>query len=104
MTPLQRHLPLAEMVALGWADEDGNPVDPAALKSLSQGAATGLWAAVAPELADRGGLYLQDVDVAPLVTTDPDMAIGGVRDYAVDTDQAVRLWEESARRIGWTTG
>jgi NAD(P)-dependent dehydrogenase (short-subunit alcohol dehydrogenase family) len=93
MTPLQRHLPLAELVALGWLDESGQPVDPAMFKTPEAGAATQVWAATSPQLDGLGGLYLEDCDVA-----EPAAAAGasGVRDYAVDPEQAARLWTLSA--------
>jgi NAD(P)-dependent dehydrogenase (short-subunit alcohol dehydrogenase family) len=99
MTPLQRHLPRAEMVALGWLDEDGNPTPEAAanFKTPEQGAATEVWAATSPQLAGRGGLYLEDCEVAEVA---PEAGARGVRDYAVDPDAAARLWAISAERTG----
>jgi NAD(P)-dependent dehydrogenase (short-subunit alcohol dehydrogenase family) len=100
MTPLQRHLPREEMVALGWLDENGDPTPEAAagFKTPEAGAATEVWAATSPRLAGRGGLYLEDCEVAELATDD---APGrGVRDYAVDPDAAARLWAVSAERTG----
>jgi NAD(P)-dependent dehydrogenase (short-subunit alcohol dehydrogenase family) len=99
MTPLQRHLPRAEMVALGWLDDDGNPTPEAAanFKTPEQGAATEVWAATSPQLAGRGGLYLEDCEVAKVA---PEAGARGVRDYAVDPDAAARLWAISAERTG----
>ena len=42
--------------------DSGRVMPPA--KTIEAGAATSLWAATAPELADRGGLYLEDCHVA----------------------------------------
>lgn len=96
LTPLQRHLPKAEMVAAGWIDEDGNLANPA-FKNPQQGAATQVWAATSPQLDGAGGVYCDDCDVAPL-------AAGhlkpGVRDYAVDPEEAARLWTLSAELTG----
>src|SRR3954468_18818000 len=52
LTPLQRHLPREEMVALGWIDENGDPTPEAAsqFKTPEQGAATEVWAATSPQL------------------------------------------------------
>jgi NAD(P)-dependent dehydrogenase (short-subunit alcohol dehydrogenase family) len=97
-TELSRHIPLAEMVARGWLDEDGNPVDPT-FKSPEQGAATQVWAATSPQLARPGGLYLEDCDVAELTDAD-DAAAPGVRDYAVDPEAAAWLWRLSAQMTG----
>lgn len=51
------------MVGRGWIDEEGNPLDPS-FKTPEQGAATQVWAATSSRLADMGGLYLEDCDVA----------------------------------------
>ena len=99
MTPLQRHLPSEEMVALGWLDEDGNPTPEAAagFKTPAAGAATEVWAATSPQLAGRGGLYLEDCDVAE-VSDESSPQRRGVRAYALDPDAAARLWAVSAER------
>ncbi|SFA58691.1 short chain dehydrogenase [Rhodococcoides kroppenstedtii] len=77
LTPLQRHLPLQEQIELGWVDEDGNGID-TSFKSVSQGAATGLWAATTTNLTGRGGVYCEDCDIAPLAQPDGSMGEGGV--------------------------
>jgi NAD(P)-dependent dehydrogenase (short-subunit alcohol dehydrogenase family) len=64
ITGLQRDLPVEEQVQLGWI--------------ASQGAATGLWAATSPLLDGRGGLYLEDCDIARLAAADGTMDDGGV--------------------------
>jgi NAD(P)-dependent dehydrogenase (short-subunit alcohol dehydrogenase family) len=98
LTPLQRHLPKAEMVERGWIDEDGNPLNPAGFKTPEQGAATQVWAATSPQLAGKGGVYLEDCDIAGPAPKDG--ARGGVRDYAADPEQAARLWGLSAELTG----
>jgi NAD(P)-dependent dehydrogenase (short-subunit alcohol dehydrogenase family) len=92
-TPLQRHLATEEMAALGWVDEHGEPsaAARAAFKTPTQGASTTLWAATAPALADHGGEYCEDCDVAALAEAG-DRAPAGVRPWAVDPDSAERLW------------
>ncbi|MGX6446906.1 SDR family NAD(P)-dependent oxidoreductase [Patulibacter sp. S7RM1-6] len=96
MTPLQRHLPKEEMVAAGWIDEEGNTVA-TSFKTPEQGAATQTWAATSPQLEGLGGVYLEDCDVAPVVTGDEAF---GVRPYAIDPEQAERLWALSAELTG----
>ncbi|WP_071659410.1 SDR family NAD(P)-dependent oxidoreductase [Streptomyces humi] len=97
MTPLQRHIPRAEMVERGWIDEQGTVLNPQGFKSPAQGAATQTWAATSPQLEGMGGVYLEDCDIAePAVAGEPT----GVRDWAVDRDQAARLWDLSARLTG----
>lgn len=96
LTPLQRHLRREEMVGNGWIDEDGNPADPT-FKTPEQGAATQVLAATSPLLTGLGGLYLEDCDVAGPASGD---GAAGVKDYAVDPDQAARLWSLSAALTG----
>jgi NAD(P)-dependent dehydrogenase (short-subunit alcohol dehydrogenase family) len=98
LTPLQRHLPKAEMVERGWIDEDGNPLNPAGFKSPEQGAATQVWAATSPRLDGLGGVYLEDCDIAEPAPADG--ARTGVRDWATDPEQAARLWALSAELTG----
>jgi NAD(P)-dependent dehydrogenase (short-subunit alcohol dehydrogenase family) len=106
MTPLQRHLPREEMVALGWVDEDGNPGPAAAsLKTPEQGAATETWAATSPQLAGKGGVYLEDCDVAGVVDESGSVdgrggRRNGVMPYAIDPEQAARLWAYSVELTG----
>ncbi|PRX66607.1 NAD(P)-dependent dehydrogenase (short-subunit alcohol dehydrogenase family) [Nonomuraea fuscirosea] len=97
LTPLQRHLPKEEMMALGWIDEEGNALL-ASLKTPGQGAATQVWAATSPQLDGMGGVYCEDCDIAE-PTTEPD-APSGVRPYATDPAEAARLWALSADLTG----
>ncbi|SCK53072.1 NAD(P)-dependent dehydrogenase, short-chain alcohol dehydrogenase family [Streptomyces sp. WMMB 714] len=98
LTPLQRHLPVEEMVAAGWIDKSGTPVNPS-FKTPEQGAATQVWAATSPLLDGEGGVYCEDCDIAGLASDDPS-ASGGVQGYAVDPEEAARLWELSAELTG----
>lgn len=68
------------------------------LKKVEAGAATSVYAATAPELEGRGGLYLEDCHVAA-VNDDPE-AREGVRSYAVDPEAAKRLWTISEELVG----
>ena len=98
LTPLQRHLPLEEQVAMGWVNPDGSAKDPSAFKTPEQGAATQVWAATSPQLDGLGGVYLEDCDIAePNVPGGPRR---GVAPHATDPDQAARLWALSAERTG----
>ncbi|MFI1471556.1 SDR family NAD(P)-dependent oxidoreductase [Streptomyces wuyuanensis] len=100
ITELVRHLPKQEMVDRGWIDEQGNPLDPS-FKTPEQGAATQVWAATSPRLADMGGLYLEDCDVAEALGEDAaDELTSGVRAYATDPGDAARLWALSAELTG----
>ena len=66
-------------------------------KSVEAGAATSVFAATAPELEGRGGLYLEDCQVARVNDT-PD-ALDGVKSYAVDAQNAERLWDVSEKAV-----
>lgn len=98
LTPLQRHLPKEEMVGLGWIDEDGNPLNPG-FKTPEQGAATQVWAATSPQLDGLGGVYCEDCEIAEIASSAEGMT-RGVLAYAVDPDQAARLWTLSAELTG----
>ena len=100
LTPLQRHLPREEMVAAGWIDEEGN-LTASHFKAPEQGAATATWAATNPKLAGMGGVYCENCDIAQ--SFDPDTmpaTTAGVCGYAVDPEQAARLWTLSAELTG----
>jgi NAD(P)-dependent dehydrogenase (short-subunit alcohol dehydrogenase family) len=80
LTPLQRHLGRDEMVAAGWIDEQGRAS--ADFKTVEQGAATQLWAAVR---TDAGGVHCADCAVTP---------------FRADPADAARLWALSAELTG----
>ncbi|MCX4977755.1 SDR family NAD(P)-dependent oxidoreductase [Streptomyces sp. NBC_00620] len=98
LTPLQRHLAKEEMVERGWIDEDGKLVNPDAFKTPEQGAATQVWAATSPQLAGMGGVYCEDCDIAEPAPADGERT--GVQAYAIDPEQAARLWALSAELTG----
>jgi NAD(P)-dependent dehydrogenase (short-subunit alcohol dehydrogenase family) len=95
--------------AMGLVDDNGEPiVDPDNdRKTVEQGASTTVFAATSPLLANIGGVYLQNNDIAPLevgaTPIDADIAAGplqttvGVTPYAVDPESAQRLWELSEK-------
>lgn len=97
MTPLQRHLDRQEMIDAGWIDEAGNALDPS-FKTPEQGAATQVWAATSPQLDGMGGLYCEDCEIAE--PAPPTGERVGVKDYAIDPEQAERLWALSAELTG----
>jgi NAD(P)-dependent dehydrogenase (short-subunit alcohol dehydrogenase family) len=101
ITGLQREMTLREQIERGWVDEHGTVIG-ADFKTPSQGAATGLWAATSSLLDGRGGLYLEDCDVARVSAPSEPMDDGGVRAYAIDPDAAARLWELSVAATGAT--
>ncbi|MFI7407185.1 SDR family NAD(P)-dependent oxidoreductase [Streptomyces sp. NPDC049627] len=98
LTPLQRHMAKEEMVERGWIDENGTPLNPEGFKTPQQGAATQVWAATSPQLDGLGGVYLEDCEVAEPAPADG--AMRGVKDWAVDPEEAARLWQLSAELTG----
>jgi NAD(P)-dependent dehydrogenase (short-subunit alcohol dehydrogenase family) len=95
MTNLGRHLEQADIEELMSRAPGGQGIK---WKTVEQGAATSVWAATAPELEGRGGIYLEDCSVAVPKTSDEQD--GGIADYAVDPESAKRLWAMSEELLG----
>jgi hypothetical protein len=57
-----------------------------------------VWAATAPELEGRGGLYLEDCHVAEPRKSESDE--GGYEAWAMDPDAAAKLWRVSEEMVG----
>lgn len=62
-------------------------------KTVEQGAATTIWCATSPQLDGEGGVYCENCDIAEVKAEGDD----GVRPYAVDPENARRLWTWSER-------
>ncbi len=69
-------------------------------KTIPQGAATSVWAAVKADIDEVGGLYCEDCHLAEL-QNEPGLR-GGVRAYAIDGERAKALWALSERMVGET--
>jgi NAD(P)-dependent dehydrogenase (short-subunit alcohol dehydrogenase family) len=70
-------------------------------KSLSQGAATSVWAGVVAPAELVGGRYCEDCDVAEINDVDSAVSVrGGVRSYALDPVRAKALWAKSEEMVG----
>lgn len=101
-TPLQRHLPKEEMVALGWIDENGEPTELAkeGFKTPEQGCSTTLWAATSPLLEGKPGVYCEDCNIAAPTDLDGQMArYFGVDPHACDDEAAEKLWSISVQLL-----
>ena len=92
LTDLARHL-TPEMIkdVMGRANDAGE-----GFKPIEAGAATSVWAATAPELDERGGIYLSNCGIAPKLGEGD----AGYAPHAVDTTAAERLWEVSEKTLG----
>jgi NAD(P)-dependent dehydrogenase (short-subunit alcohol dehydrogenase family) len=97
LTNLARHLSEEEIASFDALDEDGRPiVDPdKGMKTPQQGAATSVWAATSPLLSGKGGLYLEDCNIAPIHSGD--VGRKGVAHYAIDPELSAQLWHVSNR-------
>lgn len=73
-------------------------------KSIPQGAATSVWAAVVAPAEEVGGKYCEDCHVGELVAADAAITVasGGVRSYALDEANAEALWKKSEEMVGET--
>ena len=89
-TELGRHLEADDFEVLRKRASDQGRELPK-FKSVEAGAATTVWAATSPELADRGGVYLEDCHV-----TDQHAP------WALNPDSAKRLWTVSEELVGQT--
>ncbi|MCA9596837.1 MAG: SDR family NAD(P)-dependent oxidoreductase [Myxococcales bacterium] len=101
-TPLQRHLPKEEMIALGWLGEDGEPSEmaKAGFKTPEQGCSTTLWAATSARLVGKPGVYCEDCDIA--APTDPESPMArykGVDAHAANDESAEKLWSLSEKLL-----
>lgn len=105
-TGLAKYLSPEDLKNAGVIDEDGKPIlDPSRnLKTVPQGAATSVWCAVSPQLDGMGGVYTENADISPVhhgeTSTSNDArartsGANGVFPYAIDADNARRLWEVS---------
>jgi NAD(P)-dependent dehydrogenase (short-subunit alcohol dehydrogenase family) len=114
---------LAVGVTQRWADHGifANAVNPCAIatglqkytgglktpverrKTPEQGAATSVLAAASPFLDRIGGRYFEDCREAAPVRMRPTDFSGGVAPYAVDADNASRLWDVALRAIQRTS-
>ncbi len=69
-------------------------------KTIEQGAATSVFVATSPQLDGIGGRYFEDCNEARVLDPDaPNTSISGVAAYALDPDNADRLWDLSLRMM-----
>ncbi|MEU6548001.1 SDR family NAD(P)-dependent oxidoreductase [Streptomyces sp. NPDC046859] len=96
-TGLQRNFTPEQKASLDAAEAAGVFT----YKTVEQGAATSIVAAVAPEFAHSGGHYLDDAQEAYTVPNDADLAQHphGVKEWALDPATARRLWTVSTNLL-----
>src|SRR5258708_4618705 len=71
-------------------------------KSIPQGAATSVWAAVVAPAEEIGGRYCENCHACHVVPDHTALDLGGegVREYALDPDNAEALWKKSEELTG----
>lgn len=69
-----------------------------AWKTIPQGAATSVWAAVVASADEVGGRYCEDCHVAEVV--EDQAKRNGVKPYAIDPERAKALWAKSEEMVG----
>jgi NAD(P)-dependent dehydrogenase (short-subunit alcohol dehydrogenase family) len=95
MTELARHLTRDDVKNMMERPPEGVPFR---FKAVPAGAATSVWAATAPELEGRGGLYLEDCGIGePAGEEAPGT---GYAPHAFDPEAAKALWDLSEKLVG----
>ncbi len=94
-TELGRHLTPELIAQIMPPSSSGQPTF--RFKTIPQGSATSVWAAVVAPADHVGGRYCEDCHVAEL-TNDP-AARQGVRGYALDPARAEALWTKSEEMV-----
>ncbi|KAJ5201018.1 hypothetical protein N7449_005821 [Penicillium cf. viridicatum] len=71
------------------------------MKSVEQGAATSVWAAIGKAWKHDGGKYLVNCAMAePYAEGDDKFSATGYSSYAYDEEKAKRLWSDSLKLVG----
>ena len=104
-TELGRHMDEGQMTAMlerinaQLATEGKAPFE---FKTVPQGAATSVWAAVVASAEDIGGRYCENCHVSKIVADDVVITpiSEGVRAYALDPAGAEALWRKSEEMVG----
>jgi NAD(P)-dependent dehydrogenase (short-subunit alcohol dehydrogenase family) len=78
--------------------------EPFQFKTVPQGAATSVWAAVVASAEEVGGRYCENCHMSEVVADDARLGMldEGVRRYALDPQNAVALWKKSEELVGET--
>ncbi len=105
MTELSRHMPDGAIEAFVQQVQEqraaaGEP--PFEFKSIPQGTATSVWAAVVASADEVGGKYCEDCQIGELIPAHLEVSAisRGVRGYALDPENAKALWKKSEEIIG----
>jgi NAD(P)-dependent dehydrogenase (short-subunit alcohol dehydrogenase family) len=94
-TGLQDHLPGMK------AAMSDKPEVVSYMKSVEQGCATTVWAAVAKCWEGKGGRYLEDCQIAPPVPEGHQTLDRGYEKWAFDAGNEAKLWKLSDKLVGF---
>jgi NAD(P)-dependent dehydrogenase (short-subunit alcohol dehydrogenase family) len=104
-TELGRHMDMANLQAMLDrinSDLAAQGQGPFQWKTIPQGAATSVWAAVVAPADEVGGQYCENCHVGHVVPDDAVITVmsEGVRGYALDPANAEALWRKSEEMVG----
>ena len=102
-TELSRHMDPAQLEAmLKQINEQAAEGKGMPLKTVPQGAATSVWAALVASAEEVGARYCENCHVGDVVPDDVTVGITneGVRGYALDPRNADALWKKSEELVG----
>jgi NAD(P)-dependent dehydrogenase (short-subunit alcohol dehydrogenase family) len=104
-TELGRHMDPAHLKAMIEQiakERDAEGKEPFHWKTVPQGAATSVWAAVVAAAEEIGGKYCENCHVGQVVADSAAISAvsEGVRGYALDPGNAERLWKKSEEMVG----
>jgi hypothetical protein len=104
-TELGRHLDPAQIQALidqTSKERSAEGKEPFQWKTVPQGAATSVWAAVVAPAEEIGGQYCENCHVGQIVPENVTISgvSEGVRGYALDPQGAEALWKKSEELVG----
>jgi NAD(P)-dependent dehydrogenase (short-subunit alcohol dehydrogenase family) len=103
-TELGRHMSSEMQLALSERLNQENAArgkGPFEWKTVAQGAATSVWAAVVAPADEVGGQYCANCQVCPIVPDDEPLTpeVAGVRGHALDPQTAAALWRVSEQLV-----
>jgi NAD(P)-dependent dehydrogenase (short-subunit alcohol dehydrogenase family) len=103
LTELDRHMQPGELQATvdrinAELTAEGRP--PFQFKTIPQGAATSVWAAVVAPAEEVGGRYCENCQVSQITEGLISPVSPGVRPYALDPEHAKALWAKSEEMVG----
>jgi NAD(P)-dependent dehydrogenase (short-subunit alcohol dehydrogenase family) len=91
---------LDQLVAHINAQQAAEGKEPFEWKTVPQGAATSVWAAVVAHAADVGAHYCENCQVSQITEGLISPISPGVRAYALDPERAKALWAKSEEMVG----